>query len=99
MNDYPQNQLGGISSEWLLQAIVGMSLLRARAHKITLPTLVFQAAQDQIVDNEKMTQFAENLPHAELIIVPNAQHELLFEQDEPRTRVITRILDFLSVNE
>jgi lysophospholipase len=98
MANYPQNQLGGISPQWLLQAINGMSLAMARANKITLPTLVFQAAEDRIVDNEKITQFVKELPHAELIIVPNAKHELLFEKNEPRTLVVTKILDFLSLS-
>lgn len=95
MTNYPQNQLGGISFEWLLHAIEAMGLARARANAIMLPTLIFQSEQEQIVDNEKMNQFAKDLPHGELIIVPNAQHELLFEQDEARAIVLTKILDFL----
>lgn len=96
MVSYPQNQLGGISFEWLLQAIIGMRLARARAKSILLPTLVLQAQQEQIVDNKVMKQFASDVPNAQLLIVPNAQHELLFEQDEARTITLTKILDFLS---
>lgn len=99
MASYPQNQLGGISFEWLLQAIIAMRLARRGAHTIVLPTLVFQSEQEQIVDNDKINHFTEDLPHGELVIVPNAKHELLFEKDEPRTLVLTKILGFLSDSE
>lgn len=96
MDTYPKNRLGGISFEWLVQAIDAMSLARARAKTILIPTIVFQAEQEQIVDNDKMTQFTNSLPCANLIVVSNAKHELLFEKDETRTLVLTNILDFLS---
>ena len=99
MASYPQNQLGGISFEWLLQAIIAMRLARSRAKSITIPTLVLQAQQEQIVDNKRMKQFASDLPNATLVIVPNAKHELLFERKEARTLALTKILDFLSDSE
>jgi lysophospholipase len=96
MENYPQNQLGGISLCWLLQSIYGMRKARANAPSILLPTLVFKAEQEQIVDNHKIEQFVKELPQATLISVPNAQHELLFEQDKVRAPVITTILDFFA---
>jgi lysophospholipase len=99
MDNYPQNQLGGISFEWLLQAIIAMRIARAGAKAMILPTLVLQAEQDQIVDNTIIEKFANDLPNAKLVLVANAQHELLFEQNEARSLTLTTILDFLSDNE
>lgn len=95
MVDYPQNQLGGISFDWLVQAIIGMRKARQNAALILIPTLVFQAQQEQIVDNAKMNEFVEDLPNATLLRVADAQHELLFEQDLARTLVLKEILDFI----
>ncbi|MFT6269617.1 MAG: lysophospholipase [Alphaproteobacteria bacterium] len=97
MANYPQNQLGGISANWLLQSIYGMRKARANASSILLPTLVLQAEQEQIVDNEKMTQFAEELPQASLVVVANARHELLFEKDEVRASIVAKILNFIAL--
>lgn len=99
MASYPQNQLGGISFDWLLQALLAMRLARAGAKAIMLPTLVLQAEQEQIVDNTRMKKFADDLPNGKFVIVPNAQHELLFERNEARTLALTNILDFLLDNE
>ena len=96
MTSYPQNQLGGISVTWLIQAIAAMVKLRLGAADMSLPILVFQAEQEQIVDNHKMNQFVEKLPNCEFIKVANAKHELLFEKDSVRVAVVTKILEFLS---
>jgi lysophospholipase len=60
---------------------------------------VLQAEQDQIVDNTIIEKFANDLPNAKLVLVANAQHELLFEQNEARSLTLTTILDFLSDTE
>lgn len=98
MADYPHNQLGGISFMWLLQAIYAMRALRAQAANIVLPTLVFQAEQEHIVDNQKVTQFVKSLPAATFVTVAKAQHELLFEKDEVRESVVRQIFDFLNTS-
>ncbi|GAB56915.1 lysophospholipase [Glaciecola punicea ACAM 611] len=95
MTLYSQNQLGGISFTWMQQAITAMRDLRLKASSIMLPTLVFQAEQERIVDNKKMTQFVAQLANATLVKVANAQHELLLEQDEARTMVLSNIYDFI----
>lgn len=96
MADYPQNQLGGISFDWLHQAIQGMRQARANGHIIAIPVLVFEAEQEQIVDNKEIGQFVNTLPNGQLIIVRGAKHELLFEQDSVRTPVLDAILTFLA---
>lgn len=95
MAKHSQNQLGGISFTWLLRAIDAMRTLRSAAPDMLLPVLVFQAQQEQIVDNVKMTQFVEKLPNCTFIKVDNAKHELLFEKDAVRAKVLTKMLAFI----
>jgi lysophospholipase len=95
MAQYPQNQLGGISFDWLAQAIPAMREARSGASLILLPTLVLMAEQEQIVDNQKIVEFAEALSNSKLVKVANSQHEVLFEQDEARHLVMNEILGFL----
>lgn len=99
MDRYPQNRLGGISFEWLLQAIIAMRLARTGAKAMILPTLVLQAEQDKIVDNTIIKKFANDLPNAKFVTIANAKHELLFEQNEARSLTLTTMLDFLADTE
>jgi lysophospholipase len=98
MANYSQNQLGGVSFNWLLQSIYGMRDARTNASNIAVPILVFQADQEYIVDNKKIAEFAEAVSQCTVVKVQNAQHELLFEQDEARTLVVTKILDFVDTS-
>jgi lysophospholipase len=98
MDDYPQNKLGGISINWLLQAIMAMRKARLNASLMALPVLVLQAEQEQIVDNAKMTAFVSHLPQGKLIKVEKAKHELLFEKDEARKFTLLNIFEFISQN-
>lgn len=96
MAQFPKNQLGGISFEWLLVAINAMRQARKYATSLLMPVLVLQAEEEQIVDNGKMSATVEKIPQATLVEIPNAQHEILFEQDEARQIALTTILDFFS---
>jgi lysophospholipase len=95
MAQYPQNQLGGISFEWFLEAIKAMREVRKNAASLLLPTLVLLAEEEKIVDNDKAQAFLKKVPNGRVITVPNAQHELLFEQDEARELAINEMLDFI----
>jgi len=95
MAQFPQNQLGGISFEWLYTAIVAMQAARKYAPKLLMPILVLQAEQEQIVDNQKMSDTVSKIPQAKLLRIPQAQHEILFEKDEARQQALRAILDFL----
>ncbi len=95
LGEQPQNQLGGISVEWLIQAVQCMRFVRSNAHQIMQDILILQAENEQIVDNNKINETIERFPNAKLVSVPNAQHEILFEQDAIRGFALTQILNFL----
>lgn len=94
LQDYPQNQLGGISADWLLAAISAMSAVKKNAHLLNLDTIVLIAQQEQVVDNKSIHQFAEKLSKAKIVVVDNSKHEIFFEQDPARTFALTQVLDF-----
>lgn len=95
MADYPENRLGGISYEWLQQAIICMQTIRQNMPSVSIPSLILMAEQDQIVDNNRIKDASVAQQNAKLIVVENAQHEILFEQDEARKFAWQNIFAFL----
>lgn len=89
-------QLGGVTTEWLAAAHQAMNYIESSAGAITLPTLVFSADNDAIIDNKRQRRVAQKMPNASLEVVPRAYHELFTESDDIRNRVLTRIFDFLT---
>ncbi len=97
----PQVQLGGVTHQWLNQAILATNYIIQNADKITTPLLVLQANDDHVVNPEGQNQFCANLLKAgrpcydeEPIIIGHAKHELLLERDKYRVPSINWILDF-----
>ncbi len=96
--EHTELQLGGVSFEWLYQAIVFMRKLRANMHLITVPVCIFTAENEQIVDNKKIKSSIRAIPNYSHHEVKNANHEILFELDLARNQAMTIVLDFLSSN-
>ena len=96
MSANPNTQLGGISFNWLLQAIIAMQKLRKQIGIINIPVLVFSAEDEKIVDNRMLLKTAKKLSNVQVVRVANAQHEILFEQDSAKHFALTRILDFFA---
>lgn len=90
----PQLQLGSPSNRWLLEALDACdeSVLAARETKI--PLLVLQASEDTIVDNKAQNRAVGGL--CELLAIEGARHEILMEQDLPRTKAIDAMLSFFA---
>ncbi len=63
--------------------------LRGRLRRITAPTLVVAGAQDGLVPLAHAETYAAEIPGAELAVVPDAAHWLIFEQPE-RLVALTR---------
>ncbi|XPF93414.1 alpha/beta fold hydrolase [Colwellia sp. RE-S-Sl-9] len=94
-------QLGGVTIHWLSEALKAEHNIFSNLDKIHTPLCVFQAGNDNIVDNKKqnlfcdeLNQLAPQLSAKTPIVIEGAWHELLFETDEIRTQVITKTLQF-----
>lgn len=56
--------------------------LRRRLYRITCPTVVVRGAQDTLVPPEHARAYAEEIPGARLVEVPDAAHLLVFERPD-----------------
>lgn len=98
----PELQLGGPSSRWVWQSLVALKRIYRQAHKLTIPVLVLQAEQDRIIDNRAQRNFVRKLQkhnaQAKLLTFAHAHHELLFEMDRVRNKVLDTIGEFFQKN-
>lgn len=95
-HEHPDIQLGGVTAQWLAAASAAMWDVEQHAERIDLPVLVFSAADDKVVDNQRQARVVAEMPNAEYIRVAGARHEILIELDSIRQPVMHRIFDFFS---
>ncbi|WP_028107952.1 alpha/beta fold hydrolase [Ferrimonas futtsuensis] len=91
----PQLQLGSPSNHWMMESFDAMDRIKQQAHKLSTPTLVMQAGQDVIVDNQAMEQVVALGKNMQLIALSDARHELLVEIPSIRDRVLSAITQWL----
>lgn len=89
---HPHLQLGGISYGWLSAALEAMAKIAELT--LTLPIHIISAQEDTIVNSKSHPCITARWPNTSVHSVPNAKHELLFEQDVIRTEVMTRFYSF-----
>lgn len=91
--------VGGVTFRWLLEAKKSIKTLNSAGYPeaITTPILMFQAGDDEIVDNKAQTRLAKRLPNVGLIRISGAKHELLKETDDVREKVWQAIDHFMTV--
>ena len=61
-----------------------------------MPILIIGADKDRLVSAAAIREAAALLPHAELVMMPDAAHEILRDSDEIRARAYARIDGFLA---
>jgi lysophospholipase len=59
---------------------------RGYAEAIATPALVFGAGRDQIVDTAATRDFAARMPSGPYVELPDAEHEILMENDAIRAQ-------------
>ncbi|WP_176819147.1 alpha/beta fold hydrolase [Ferrimonas sediminum] len=91
----PELQLGDPTNHWMLESFNAMDRIRSQAQRITTPTLVMQAGNDAIVDNQVMESVVNASTNTSLLRLPNARHELLIETPTIRRRVLSALTDWL----
>lgn len=82
---HPDLALGGLTWGWLDAAL---KLARATSPRVLaglrVPTLVFRAGEEDLVDNRVMERAVQAMPDARLIDVPESWHEVMMEIDAVR---------------
>jgi len=84
----PRLSLGGPTIGWARQAARSMRLARSAGYleRVTLPTLLFSAGQDAIVDPAFHTPVAARLRQYRHVTIAGAHHEIMMETDDIRAR-------------
>jgi pimeloyl-ACP methyl ester carboxylesterase len=59
---------------WEFTLASHLLVLEARLHKITVPVLVITGDNDRIVPTQESVRLAEELPNAELVVIPHCGH-------------------------
>lgn len=103
MYDYMRNQtdtqpnlaLGGPSLNWLNQALRETVAL-ASIPSPDVPALCFLGDLESIVDTQEIKRRMSVWPKGKLIEIENAQHEVLMETPEIRSRAIAEIAAFVA---
>ena len=85
-------RLGGVTFNWLEQALINSDNLFFDIEKLSLPIQMLQAGDERIVDNVAQSNFCQQLnklnshscPDGKPMVIPGAYHELFFEVDQYR---------------
>ena len=96
----PELKLGGVTFNWLEQAIINSDNLFKDINKLSLPILMLQAGNELIVDNDAQLSFCQQLykvnksacPEGKPVIIDEAYHELYFELDQYRDSAIDKTI-------
>lgn len=91
----PSTQLGGVTYQWLNEAIGAMETISEQAPRFNLPTKVITSGSDKVVDNKKIAAVVAKMPNADGFQIAGARHELLFESDEYRQPAVKAIFEFV----
>jgi lysophospholipase len=98
----PEIQLGGVTVQWITESQQALARIFNNIDKITTPTLVLQAGQDKIIENQAQDDFCQQLhqlhphscPNGKPLIVSGAYHELFFESDIYRKKALTAVIQW-----
>ena len=82
----PDLALGGPTFGWLSASLTSISILQRReaAGSISTPVLIASAVEDTVVSNVAQNALCSDLPHATLVSIEGALHEVLMETDDKR---------------
>jgi lysophospholipase len=97
LNIHPELRVGGTTVNWVRQTLKYTSFLRETNNILPIPTLMFQAGDDQFVLPEGEDEVCNvHSANCKLVRFAGSQHEILQEQDfirEPALNLIRAFID------
>jgi lysophospholipase len=86
LQDNPDLAVDGVTFGWLDATFHSIDILsdKGYAEGIVLPILIVAAGADQVVSVQAQKAIGNRLPHAQVITIPSARHEILIETDSMR---------------
>lgn len=97
LRSQPDLSLGGPSLHWLNQALAE-TLCLARRPAPDLPCLTFLGEAEVIVDPARVLTRMQSWSRGELVMLPEARHEVLMETPETRQAIFDRLIPFLQAH-
>ncbi len=91
----PETLLGGMSYQWLQQAVQASREASRNGGKVQSPVLILQAGDETLVRNTEMDRFARSVPDAAVRLYPGVDHGILTGNDTTRDVIFRDILQFL----
>ncbi|BFU60513.1 MULTISPECIES: alpha/beta fold hydrolase [Rodentibacter] len=91
---YTELHLGGPTFRWVHLCLNAIKRLPTVLPRIEIPVLILQSEKEKIVDNKTLEKLTALFPNAHCEPVQNAKHEILFERDELRSKVMNQITQF-----
>lgn len=91
-NATPQVQIGGAAVRWVTESMGYIEELREVKNLYQVPTFIYQAGQDTLVEPDGQNQVCSRSPQfCQILAFPNSRHEFLRETDSIRDVVLVRI--------
>ena len=98
----PELQLGSVTFSWIKESVDAIDIAFEQLHLVKLPVMVFQAKDDEVVDNIAQNEFCTELARLgnpcvndSPIIIDDAKHELFIAPDKQRSEALDKIFTFL----
>lgn len=97
----PGLQVGNVTYGWVREAYLSCKKLQNPGYlsEIQTPCLFAIGGKEKLVDNGIARNLIRNMPHAELLELPEAKHEILMERDDMRDRFLAAFDHLLQANE
>jgi lysophospholipase len=93
--DEPGLIVSGPTSRWVGESLKATAFSKYWGKKISIPILMFQAEDDQVVHLDRQTQFCQLAPNCKSHLFSHANHEILMEKDSIREEALSQIKNFL----
>ena len=92
---YPTTKIGGPSVNWVKEACLSSKKSVEMANELRVPTLLIQAAKDEIVNLQPQDEFCSRASAwCRGVSIEGAYHELFIEKDEMRNKALTAVFKF-----
>ena len=94
LREHPELALGGASYRWLCEALQATSLVQTLGMYSNVPTLLFQAGSDTLVQADGQDRYCDEAARCQKVVYGDSYHEVLMERDAVRNDALTKTIKF-----
>lgn len=93
----PDIVVGGVTFGWIKATLESVTKLNCKGMlgRIAAPVKIYTAGEELVVNNDRIEQVADWIPHCELEVVQGARHQLLAEVPAVETRIFNGLDRFV----